>query len=88
MNTINLVFIQFYNMQSLYECLEEKKTPQFRKCRMTFAMEVHAAAVVSRLVLLGLSLKEHPSKDRHPSKGKEALSNTQELQQVSKGINT
>lgn len=26
MNTINLVFIQFYNMQSLYECLEEKTT--------------------------------------------------------------
>lgn len=62
-----------------------KKPPQFRKCRLTFAMEVNAA-VVSCLVLLGLSLKEHPSEDRQPCKGKETLTNTQELQ-VSKGLN-
>lgn len=51
-------------------------------------MEVNAAIDLSGLVLLGLLLQEHPSEDRHPSKEKEALSNIQELQQVSEGINT
>lgn len=67
MNNINLVFFQFYTMQSLFKCLEENKTPQFKKwkCRMTFAMEVNAAVDFSGLVLLGLSLQKHPSEDRH-----------------------
>lgn len=66
-NKINLMFIPFYTMQSLFKCLEEK-TPQFKKwkCRMTFAVEANASADLSGLVLLGLSLQEHPSEDRYP----------------------
>jgi len=63
-NNINLVFIQFYTMQSLFKCLEEKNKKW--KCRMTFAVEVNTVVDLSGLVLLGLSLQEHLSEDRHP----------------------
>jgi len=81
-NNMNLLFIQYYSMQSPFKCLQEK-TLQFeeQKCRMTFAVEVNASVDLLESVSLGLW---HLKTDAFSEK-KEEWSNIQDLQQVSKG---
>lgn len=81
-NNTNLLFPQYYSMQSPSKCLQHK-TLQFeeQKCRMIFAVEVNASVDLPESASLGLW---HLKTDAF-SEEKEAWWNTQDLQQVSKG---